>query len=363
MRRIIIALSVTLLSVAGLNAQTIKIYLKDSDPKIFEIAQIDSIVFSNDTIENVVGEEIYSDDYNEANIQAYISGLYLNLIKFETAQLYLEALRTGRLNDEVMAYEEISPDCNAIRETWIAGYSTVNRCNALITMLPNLGLSYDYKKYMYEAMIIRAFVYYNMTQLWGDIPLIVDTHIDPNISRQERSAVLGFVCNDLQYIADNVPESEFSNDLFHFRKDAVRMLLAEAQMLLGNNSQANETLQSLSHYSPIFELNLNYVGEENIFWGYQYYMREDRNNIEIYTTNMADLLLREANEYTENLVGLWNENCDVFHSVYGYWAALKRLGKAEEITGCQPYMLLMPIPSQEIMMNPHITQNPGWGTR
>ena len=45
---------------------------------------------------------------------------------------------------------------------------------------------------------------------------------------------------------------------------------------------------------------------------------------------------------------------------YGYWTALKRLGKAQSITGCYDYELLMPIPYDEIIYNPMMTQNPGY---
>ena len=45
---------------------------------------------------------------------------------------------------------------------------------------------------------------------------------------------------------------------------------------------------------------------------------------------------------------------------YGYWAALKRLGYAQTVTGCQDYQLLMPIPISIILMNPAIVQNPGY---
>ena len=45
---------------------------------------------------------------------------------------------------------------------------------------------------------------------------------------------------------------------------------------------------------------------------------------------------------------------------YGYWAALKRMGKAQQVTGCFDYELLMPIPYIAIMSNPNLTQNPGY---
>jgi hypothetical protein len=45
---------------------------------------------------------------------------------------------------------------------------------------------------------------------------------------------------------------------------------------------------------------------------------------------------------------------------YGYWAALKRMGKAQEVTGCFDYELLMPIPYTDIMLNQNLKQNPGY---
>jgi hypothetical protein len=45
---------------------------------------------------------------------------------------------------------------------------------------------------------------------------------------------------------------------------------------------------------------------------------------------------------------------------YGYWAALKRMGKAQEVTGCFDYELLMPIPYIDILQNPNLSQNPNY---
>ena len=78
---------------------------------------------------------------------------------------------------------------------------------------------------------------------------------------------------------------------------------------------------------------------------------------------MVDLLVQENNGRTESLVDSWDEYCTAHHSLYGYWTALKRLGKAETVTGIPSYMLLMPIPFNEILLNPGLYQNPGWGTR
>ena len=45
---------------------------------------------------------------------------------------------------------------------------------------------------------------------------------------------------------------------------------------------------------------------------------------------------------------------------YGYWAMLKRIGKAQGICGCEEHELLMPIPKEELIYNRNLTQNPGY---
>ncbi len=115
--------------------------------------------------------------------------------------------------------------------------------------------------------------------------------------------------------------------------------------------------------STIFELNLNNVSNEYIFWGYRNQMLGNRMSVCIFSSLMVDLLQQENDGSTEPLVDSWDEYCSNCHFVYGYWAALKRLGEAEKVANIPSYMLLMPIPFDEILLTPGLTQNPGWGTR
>jgi hypothetical protein len=66
-----------------------------------------------------------------------------------------------------------------------------------------------------------------------------------------------------------------------------------------------------------------------------------------------------------NKDGIPDEDVESFWHVseytdYGYWAFLKRIRKAQEITGCYDYELLMPIPYMEIINNSSLTQNTGY---
>jgi len=57
------------------------------------------------------------------------------------------------------------------------------------------------------------------------------------------------------------------------------------------------------------------------------------------------------------IAALWKK---FIGSDYGYFALLKRLGIAVELLEIQSYQQLYPIPNTELVLNPNITQNPGY---
>jgi hypothetical protein len=84
-------------------------------------------------------------------------------------------------------------------------------------------------------------------------------------------------------------------------------------------------------------------------------INKTRSTIDIYTQKYVELLKEEI-EGKDNS-NVWFDR----GAIYGTWAALKRLGKAQSLTGIKDYELLLPIPQPEIdIYFPHIKQNPGY---
>lgn len=81
-----------------------------------------------------------------------------------------------------------------------------------------------------------------------------------------------------------------------------------------------------------------------------------------YTSTEISLLSSEAladnATKSDELLTLWQKLDSQPH--WGYWAMLKRTGQAQQVTGCEEYELLMPIPYTEIVKNPNIKQNSGY---
>ena len=81
----------------------------------------------------------------------------------------------------------------------------------------------------------------------------------------------------------------------------------------------------------------------------------------IYDAEYLQHLSEEANAYSEDFnKGVVAENWFNASNLYGVWAALKRMGVAQSMTGCQSHELLLPIPSRELMTNPSLRQNSGY---
>ena len=64
---------------------------------------------------------------------------------------------------------------------------------------------------------------------------------------------------------------------------------------------------------------------------------------------------------TETLAAISEVRSRIQTDFGGYFAFLKRTGQALSTLGLEEYQLLFPIPQDELMMNPNLTQNPGYG--
>lgn len=87
-------------------------------------------------------------------------------------------------------------------------YSTIRQANLCIAKIPTIPTDgYDdyetmYNQFMGEAYFIRAFAYFYMTRVWGDVPIVDDDQVDEvdltNYSRDSRDKVLAKAISDCE---------------------------------------------------------------------------------------------------------------------------------------------------------------------
>lgn len=302
--------------------------------------------------DGVIDEEDDEEEMNNIVLEPYFNSkndfltllyaCYSKCAEFETSQLKLEGLRT----DDPKQVHSIKPQNVTLRDAYSAAYSVINYANTLLFYAPttqNVSPE-EMAPIIAQAKGLRAFAYYNLTMLWGNVILITEPSTimeDYRLVPSTQAEVFQFAYSEICEAIANMPFSYLTEleTKALLTRNAGLMLKAEIELSLGRDKDAEKTL--------------NNVGEDVLFG----FADTEQNILPIYTCNYLKLLQKEAIGDTEGIVQEWTT---LNAPRYGYWAALKRLGKAQEVTGCFAYELLLPVPSDELRLNPSLRQNSGY---
>lgn len=292
--------------------------IDDRDGEYIEVLPTDSIVEEDFFI-------------TEDNVKAVLAGTYAATRDYVLAQNELDAMRVS--NERL---ELITPWSDYVTKAWTCGFTANARALMLIKNLENRSFSFDTKPYVAQAKALRAFVLYNMATEWGRIPVINDVEAEGamNVAQSDADAVYN-LCLDMT--DGQMPFIE--QDTLHFTQAAADVLRAEIYLTLGRASQAKQILQTLPA-GDVFRIVL-----------------EDGKaaKLALYSADYIAYLKDEA-EGADNSAGWFahRKNC------YGTFAALRRLNKVQALTGIDRHYNLLPIPGNELSLNPNLTQTPGY---
>lgn len=329
------------------------------------------VVLDKESIPNsvTIEEDMFG---SKEQILSIYNSCYAACAEFEKAQLKLEEVRISP-----STVHQITPNSAAVSNAWQYAYQTVNRINLVLDKKEMVLSSFGNQEggtMIAELRALRAFVNYNLTMLWGKVPLVKEVvNVDNSyVESSSQSVVLQFAFDEINDVVDALPLiDEIENGRLRFNRDAGRMLKAELLMALGSKSQAVATLNQIdrSRYSNTRSVSTNL--DSRFIWALY---APQNNYCPVYTVMHVDLYLYESAGSKDGLMlptidlnkdGVLDEDIDSFWHVsdytdYGYWAFLKRTGKAQDVTGCYDFELLMPIPYMDIMTNPRLMQNPGY---
>jgi hypothetical protein len=183
-------------------------------------------------------------------------------------------------------------DQNMFNANWIAYYKAVYRCNMLLAKLDGInwnGREPLRKTYESETRFIRAFLYFDMVRLWGNIPLITEP-TTANVPQANPDEVYKLVAEDLKFAIENLPATSRtaqSSDTYgrvtkwaaealmgrvflyytgYYGKPDLAGVVTKAQALAWQeNIISNGGFALVSNFSnlwPAASLN-NYAGEDN----------------------------------------------------------------------------------------------------
>jgi len=190
--------------------------------------------------------------------QQVLAGIYnnLNVVNANPQSSYLYAAELasddrfggGGENDKQMQAEDLlmnyGPDM--LGQFWKDRYAGINRANTAILTLGNCtGYSDDNQKnqMLGEAYFLRAYYYYELASLYGNIPLVLDLALEvhPQVTPD---VMWGQICTDLKKAVDLMPANKFGTLASgHVDKWTAEAMLGRAFLFYtGYYSKADVTL-------------------------------------------------------------------------------------------------------------------------
>ena len=137
-----------------------------------------------DNVENF--GELSSGNFPASDVdgEATLAGVYQNLNQTHATpqQSFLynaclasdDQLGGGGDNDKLMQAHDLilNNGADMTNQFYVDRYSGINRANMLISALPNTSMSEEIKaQYLGEALFLRAFYYYELSSMYGNVPL------------------------------------------------------------------------------------------------------------------------------------------------------------------------------------------------
>lgn len=200
--------------------------------------------------------------------EATLAGVYenLNAVNANPQESFLyyaclasdDQLGGGGTNDKMMQAEDLLCNYNAdmTNNFYTQRYEGINRANTLIQALPNTALDDKLKaQYLGEAKVLRAFYYYELSSMYGNVPLRTEPGGD-NIKQSKIEDVWKQILQDLYETATTMPAERRTDG--HVDKYTAEGMLARAWLFytgfLCNGTTIADEVSST--YKPLTEVQL-----------------------------------------------------------------------------------------------------------
>ncbi|MBX2922521.1 MAG: RagB/SusD family nutrient uptake outer membrane protein [Chitinophagaceae bacterium] len=129
-------------------------------------------------------------------------------------------------------------------------YQYINRFNTLIENIDNVSMGDALKKqHKAEARFLRAFNYFLLTGMFGDVPLVTSTDKAAiNLAPEKEEVITNFIVAELDLAIPDLPE--IAADISRVSKGAALALKARVQLYYNKWTEAAATAQTI--------MNMNY---------------------------------------------------------------------------------------------------------
>jgi hypothetical protein len=214
-------------------------------------------VFENDQAANSAVAGMYSYLYQLNNTFSSFGGYHLTICTGLSAD---ELARPAQPSDPFYL-NNLAPGNNDVKNIWSSAYAIIYNANAIIEGLnKSKAVSEAYKKQLTgEALFVRAFCYFYLISLFGDVPYVTSTDVNNNKSlpRTSSSDIFTKIVSDLKTAQDLLmPDYSFSNnEKVRANRLVVTAFLARVYLYLGDWGNAEAQATTILSQTSLFSLN------------------------------------------------------------------------------------------------------------
>ncbi|GAB0156865.1 RagB/SusD family nutrient uptake outer membrane protein [Chryseobacterium sp. Alg-005] len=156
---------------------------------------------------------------------------------------------------------------------WIGQWQAVNRCNQVITNVPNIEMDTTLKnRLIAEAKMLRAYFYFNLVRIYGGVPIYDGLQANYNIPRNSINEVYDFIIADLTAAAAVLPQTYPASDLGRVTKGGALGLLSKVYLYKKDWQKAYDTSNQVISMGYSLDPDFNHLfrpagefGTESIF--------------------------------------------------------------------------------------------------
>jgi len=213
--------------------------------------------------------------------QTFVNGIYNLLYFFQYGDAYGEspfitielfaghATSLGQsVNNGNVIHQRTDPVNPGFEDVWSNSYQAIANTNLALERIPAIAMDdAQKKKLLGEVYFLRAFFYYHLVRLYGDVPLITKsvTVTSPDLypTRTPAEQVYGLIISDLQAAeASGLPETDQTGRV---SLGAVRTLLASVYL-----TTAGYPLQKTANYALAAAEAEKVLGDYTLFTDYAF---------------------------------------------------------------------------------------------
>ncbi|UFH53908.1 RagB/SusD family nutrient uptake outer membrane protein [Spirosoma sp. KNUC1025] len=137
-------------------------------------------------------------------------------------------------------------------EPFQAAYQGIYRTNQVLENVPNIKMDATLqKRILAEAKVIRAYFYYNMANIWGNVPLVLKSQtLSERPAQNTQQQVFEQVIKDCQEAAVDLPDGYTGLDVGRLHKYSAIALIGKTYMQQRKWAEAATALKQIIDQTP-----------------------------------------------------------------------------------------------------------------